>query len=305
MGVQWLQRPGRGADRAARQLGRGVADGHATTAQSRQPTIRPARGRTVLAEALSLAASRRVRVRRFPSGRPRGAHQLDGTRPSSTSRTWRPDRSRPSTRSIPTTARHSRSSSSIAVSGRSSGPANARITAWCHGRARPVCTITGISDRLFTMSRTWADLRMIDGAIDPSEADHPVVLRRRAEAGERRRVRHRFAEHVPDMAEHVEPHRHRTAAALAAPRPDSTCRPCSSSRTPTTAFSRRRPTRSSPLLRRPTRSTSRCPVITTSWSLRPQRDQVADVVADWSTPADREIALPGVDGGGDVLATPG
>ena len=44
---------------------------------------------------------------------------------------------------------------------------NARITAWCHAELDRLAK-RGVSDRIFTMSRTWADLRMIDPALDPS-----------------------------------------------------------------------------------------------------------------------------------------
>jgi pimeloyl-ACP methyl ester carboxylesterase len=49
---------------------------------------------------------------------------------------------------------------------------NARITAWCHAELDRLAD-RGISDRTFTMSRTWADLRMVDGTIDPSNRRTP------------------------------------------------------------------------------------------------------------------------------------
>jgi len=49
---------------------------------------------------------------------------------------------------------------------------NARITAWCHAELDRLPGV-GRSDRLFTMYRTWADLRMIDGTIDPSNRTTP------------------------------------------------------------------------------------------------------------------------------------
>ena len=44
---------------------------------------------------------------------------------------------------------------------------NHRISQWCHAelaRIRPL----GMSDRAFNVYRTWADLRLIDGSLDPS-----------------------------------------------------------------------------------------------------------------------------------------
>lgn len=49
---------------------------------------------------------------------------------------------------------------------------NARITAWCHAELDRLAD-RGLKDRIFTMSRTWADLRMIDGTLDPSKRKSP------------------------------------------------------------------------------------------------------------------------------------
>lgn len=49
---------------------------------------------------------------------------------------------------------------------------NAKVTAWCHAELDRL-TGQGHGDRLFTMSRTWADLRMIDGTLDPSNRRTP------------------------------------------------------------------------------------------------------------------------------------
>jgi pimeloyl-ACP methyl ester carboxylesterase len=62
---------------------------------------------------------------------------------------------------------------------------NARITAWCRAELDRLEAI-GFTDRLFTMSRTWADLRMIDGTLDPSDRRTPWCYAgepRRANAG--------------------------------------------------------------------------------------------------------------------------
>ena len=48
---------------------------------------------------------------------------------------------------------------------------NHRITAWAWSELERLKE-RGLSDRLFTMQRTWADLRLLDGALDPS--DRPV-----------------------------------------------------------------------------------------------------------------------------------
>ena len=48
---------------------------------------------------------------------------------------------------------------------------NHRITAWAWSELARL-EERGLSDRLFTMQRAWADLRMLDGALDPS--DRPV-----------------------------------------------------------------------------------------------------------------------------------
>ncbi len=53
---------------------------------------------------------------------------------------------------------------------------NARITEWCErelARLRDV----GFSDRLFTVARTWADLRFVDPQLDPSERPSPACYR--------------------------------------------------------------------------------------------------------------------------------
>ena len=61
-----------------------------------------------------------------------------------------------------------------------------------------------------------------------------VVLRRRPAQGQRRRVRHRHRQHVPQLAEHVEPHR------LRLPRPARTSPACTCRRCRPRAGRRRR-----------------------------------------------------------------
>lgn len=50
---------------------------------------------------------------------------------------------------------------------------NDRITAWAVDELARLSS-AGITDRLFTLSRTWADLRMLDGDLDPSEREVPA-----------------------------------------------------------------------------------------------------------------------------------
>lgn len=45
---------------------------------------------------------------------------------------------------------------------------NHRITAWAIGELERLKS-QGVSDRLFTLQRTWADLRMMDASLDPSD----------------------------------------------------------------------------------------------------------------------------------------
>ena len=45
---------------------------------------------------------------------------------------------------------------------------NNRITDWCVAELKRLADL-GLSDRAFNMYRTWADLRLLDGSIDPSD----------------------------------------------------------------------------------------------------------------------------------------
>lgn len=47
---------------------------------------------------------------------------------------------------------------------------NDRLTAWCHAELDRLAEL-GMTDRAFNMYRTWADLRLMDGTIDPSERE--------------------------------------------------------------------------------------------------------------------------------------
>ena len=50
---------------------------------------------------------------------------------------------------------------------------NQRITDWAKAELRRL-NAAGVPDRLFALFRCWADLRMIDGAIDPSDRPTPM-----------------------------------------------------------------------------------------------------------------------------------
>lgn len=47
---------------------------------------------------------------------------------------------------------------------------NHRITAWCHRELKRLEGL-GMVDRAFNLFRTWADLRLLDGTLDPSERE--------------------------------------------------------------------------------------------------------------------------------------
>ena len=49
---------------------------------------------------------------------------------------------------------------------------NERLTAWCHAELDRLAA-HGVGDRLFPMYRTWADLRMVDPTLDPSNRRTP------------------------------------------------------------------------------------------------------------------------------------
>ncbi len=53
---------------------------------------------------------------------------------------------------------------------------NQRITDWCTGELERL-NAAGYRDRLFTISRTWADLRFVDPTLDPSERPTPACYR--------------------------------------------------------------------------------------------------------------------------------
>jgi pimeloyl-ACP methyl ester carboxylesterase len=53
---------------------------------------------------------------------------------------------------------------------------NARISDWCLAELERL-ERAGVPDRLFTVARTWADLRFVDPSLDPSERPTPACYR--------------------------------------------------------------------------------------------------------------------------------
>lgn len=168
VGVQWLRE--RGVERIV-LLGNsgGGSLMAAYHSQSRGPSIRPARDRTVVAEALSLPAADSFVFLAAHPGRPEVL--TDWMDPSVVDESdvlstdpeldaFNPDNGPPY------------SSEFIERYRAAQRDRNARLTVWCHSELDRL-RAAGLSDRLFTMCRTWADLRMIDGAIDPSRRSTP------------------------------------------------------------------------------------------------------------------------------------
>jgi hypothetical protein len=81
---------------------------------------------------------------------------------------------------------------------------NERITDWALGELARLAG-TRCRDRLFTTPRSWADLRMIDPTIEPSDRRPPLVLPRRPGEGELWRVRRGHRQHAAHLAVYVEP----------------------------------------------------------------------------------------------------
>jgi len=148
--------------------------------QAVEPNIRPARGRPVLAEAKGLPDGDLFVSLAAHPGRPDvltdwlDASVVDEFEPTSRDQSLDPfDPGPPYDAEFVTRYRAAQRDR------------NARITAWCHGELDRLEAV-GIGDRLFTMTRTWADLRMMDGALDPSDRRTPWCYAgdpRRANAG--------------------------------------------------------------------------------------------------------------------------
>lgn len=168
VGVRWLR--ARGVERVV-LLGNsgGGSLMSAYHSQSRGAIIRPARDRTVLDAALDLEpADLFVFVAAHP-GRPEiltdwmDPSVLDEDEPTATD---------PALDAFDPANGPPYSPEFVAAYRAGQRARNARITAWCHAELDRLAE-HGIADRLFTMTRTWADLRMIDPSIDPSNRRTP------------------------------------------------------------------------------------------------------------------------------------
>lgn len=181
VGVQWLR--DQGIERVV-LLGNsgGGSLMSAYHSQSVEPNIRPARGRTVVEAALALpAADLFVFVAAHP-GRPEIltdwmdpsiTDEADVTSVDPALDPFDPANGPPYPAEF------------VARYRAAQRDRNARITAWCHTELDRL-EAHGVNDRLFAMSRTWADLRMIDGTLDPSDRRTPWCYLgdpRRANAG--------------------------------------------------------------------------------------------------------------------------
>ena len=80
---------------------------------------------------------------------------------------------------------------------------NQRITDWCKAELKRL-NAAGVPDRLFALFRAWADLRFMDGRIDPSDRVDARLLSRRS-GGREPRLRARPRQHAAQLALDVEP----------------------------------------------------------------------------------------------------
>ena len=222
VGVRWLREQGVERVVLLGNSGGGSLMG-AYHSQSVEPNIRPARGRTVVDAALDLPpADLFVFVAAHP-GRP---EVLTDWMDPSIDRRVRPHVRRSGARPVRPRQRPALRAEFVERYRAAQRARNDRITAWCHAELDRL-EAGGLTDRLFTMSRTWADLRMIDGSLDPSDRRTPWCY-----AGDPQRANDGVfgighGEHVPQLAEHVEPHRLRLPRrpAPGAPRPADAPRP--------------------------------------------------------------------------------
>lgn len=168
VGVQWLRAHG-----VERVVLLGNSGGGSLMAayhsQSVEPNIRPARDRQVIEAALDLPGTDLFVFLAAHPGRPEVLTDwldpsiVDEADPASVDPSldaFNPDNGPPYT-------------SDFIVRYRAAQRArNERLTSWCHAELDRLAAV-GMSDRLFTMTRTWADLRMVDGSIDPSARRTP------------------------------------------------------------------------------------------------------------------------------------
>lgn len=168
VGVRWLR--AQGVERVV-LLGNsgGGSLMAAFHAQSRTPVIRPARDRTVLPAALDLPpADLFVFVAAHP-GRPEIL--TDWLDPSVVDETDPASRA-PELDAFDPAHGPPFDAGFVARYRAAQRDRNARITAWCHAELDRLAA-HGIGDRLFTTPRAWADLRMLDPALDPSARRTP------------------------------------------------------------------------------------------------------------------------------------
>jgi hypothetical protein len=168
VGVQWLRDQGVERIVLLGNSGGGSLMG-AYHSQSVEPTIRPARGRSLLPETTELPPTDLFVFLAAHPGRPEVL--TDWMDPSITDEAdvasvdpaldpFNPDNGPPYAAGFVERYRAAQRAR------------NARITTWCHAELDRL-EARGLSDRLFTMARTWADLRMIDGTLDPSDRRTP------------------------------------------------------------------------------------------------------------------------------------
>ena len=168
VGVRWLRDQGVERLVLLGNSGGGSLMG-AYHSQSVEPNIRPARGRTVTEAALHLPPADRFVFLAAHPGRPEvltdwmDPSVTDESDVLSVDRTLDPfDPAKGPPFSAEFVARYRAAQRAR----------NARITAWCHAELDRL-EAAGRTDRLFTMTRTWADMRMIDGSLDPSDRKTP------------------------------------------------------------------------------------------------------------------------------------
>lgn len=168
VGITWLR--GRGIERVV-LLGNsgGGSLMSAYHSQSRQPNIRPARGRQVIPAALDLPVADLFVFLAAHPGRPEIL--TDWLDPSVV------DESDPTSRDPLLDMYDPRngppySDEFIAQYRAAQRDRNDRLTDWCIERLDQLHT-AGIGDQLFVMRRTWADPRFVDSTIDPSERSTP------------------------------------------------------------------------------------------------------------------------------------
>ena len=284
VGVRWLREHGVERIVLLGNSGGGSLMG-AYHSQSIEPNIRPARGRTVVDAALDLPPADLFVFVAAHTGRPEVL--TDWMDPSITDESdltsvdpaldpFNPDHGPPY---APEFVERYRAGQRAR---------NDRITAWCRAELDRLEAARPDRPPVHDVPHLGrpADDRRLARPVGPA---HAVVLRRRPAAGQLRGVRSGHGQHVPQLAEHVEPHRLRLWRAPP-PAPASTCRRSSSSRPPTTACSRRRRRRSSTPSPLPTSSSRRSPATTTS-SSRPAPGTRSPIWSPTGSPHEREGSM--------------